>query len=143
MPHESFGTRILLAKHNKAEDGSDINLGLLISGIIEDMECLKEIEGLGHLVKILADNDMHNESNLVLAQWCEINGDLKQSAASLMEAHQLTPEDPIGMFRFGRAKVKLKNISGAEAAFQKYVQFEPEDVSVWIEIATMYEGMRD
>ena len=86
---------------------------------------------------------MHNESNLVLAQWCEINGDLKQSAASLMEAHQLEPEDPIVMFRLGRAKVKLKNISGAEAAFQKYVQFEPEDVSVWIEIATMYEGMRD
>lgn len=125
------------------EDGTEINLGLLISGIIEDMYCLKEIEGVDHIVKILVDNGMHYESNLVLAQWYEIKGDLKQSAASLKEAHQLEPEDSIVIFRIGRAEVKLQNVAGAEAAFQKYMQLEPEDVSAWIELATMYEGMKD
>ncbi|MEM7473563.1 MAG: tetratricopeptide repeat protein [Planctomycetota bacterium] len=120
-----------------------LNVGLLISGILNDMYCLKEIEGIEHIAKILLDQNMQYEHDLVAGHWFEIVGDLNRAATSFESAHKVNPDDSIPLFLLGRACIRQGNAAGAEAALQKYIELEPDDVQPWIELATLYEGKSD
>ena len=118
-----------------------INVGLLVSGILDDMYCLNEIESVESISMILAD--MPYENHLVVARWNEIHGDLQTASQEYQAAHQLKPDDDVALIQWARTDVKLGNVAGAEQAFEAYLAKNPEDLGALVELAGVFENSKD
>jgi len=126
------------------EPGQDpVNFGVLISGILEDLYCLKEIENIQSISTILRDNHLDYEDELVRGRWFQMNGDLPQAKGHYQEAHRLRPEEPIPLYQLGSTEVKMGDGNSAENSFAKYSRLHPEDISPYIELAGLYESKKD
>lgn len=126
------------------EGGTEpINLGILIAGILEDLYCLKEIEGVDTISSIFNSNNMSYENEIVMGRWWEIQGDLEQARSRFQAAHRIKPDEPAPLFQIGSLETKFGNAQGAEEAFEKYVALCPNDISPYIELAGLYESKKD
>ena len=126
-------------------EGSEepVNAGILIAGVLKDLYCLNELEGVESISEILMASNLEFENNIVLGRWNEMQGDLATASQKYQAAHAIRPDDPLALFQWGAAEVKQGNAAGAEAAFQKYLAICPNDISAYIELATLYETQND
>lgn len=120
-----------------------VNIGHLIAGILDDLYCLKEIEGIESISTILTSNNLGYENDIVMGCWHEIQGDLGQAKMSFQSAHQSRPEEPWPLFKLGSVAAKTGNAQEAESAFENYSKLVPEDISPYIELAGLYEGQKN
>lgn len=126
------------------EEGAEpVNIGLLIAGILEDLYCLKEIEGVESISSILNANNMRYENEIVLGRWHEIQGELEQARMSFQAAHRSRPQEPMPLYQLGSIESKAGNVQGAESAFESYSKLVPEDVSPYIELAGLYQSQKN
>lgn len=126
-----------------AEGTEPVNVGVLIAGILEDLYCLKEIEGVDSISSILTTNNLGYENEMVMGRWWEMQGDLDQARMSFRAANRTQPEDSISLYQLGSIETKLGNVEGAEEFFEKYAKLCPDDISPYIELVGLYEGNKD
>lgn len=127
-----------------SEGEEPVNLGVLVSGILEDLYCLKEVENIDSLQMILDSNNMSFEKELVNGQWSELKGDLGQASHNYQAALKQRPRDVAALYRLGMLELKRKNVDQAEAVFKDYLTEAPEDVlPIYIELAGAYEGQKN
>lgn len=130
--------------HNEIEvDGEKYNVGQLISGILDDLYCLKQIDNADSILAILRSQEMNYEAELVQARWHQMAGNLDASKASYYEAGKLRPEAGIAFFQAGRIEVVQGNVQGAETAFEKYLALYPNEITAFIELSGLYERNKD
>jgi tetratricopeptide (TPR) repeat protein len=125
------------------DDGEKYNIGQLISGILDDLYCLKQIENADSILTILKSQDMDYEAELVQARWHLLVGNLDLAKASYYEAGKLRPEDGMAYYQAGKIEVIQGNVQGSEAAFEKYLAIHPNEISAYVELAGLYERNKD
>lgn len=145
---DQFKSWIMAIQDGKTEiipEGGEepVNVGVLIAGIVEDLYCLKEIEGIESISAVLNANNLSYENNIVEGRWNEIQGDLEGAKLSYIAAHRVRPKDLVALYQIGMTEVKLGNTTGAEDAFAKYLALSPNDIGAYVELASLYEGQKD
>lgn len=119
------------------------NVGQLMTGIVDDLYCLKQIENVDAILTILKSQDMDFEAELVQGRWCQMTGNLDAAKASYYEAGKLKPELGYTFYQAGKIEVIQGNVQAAETAFEKYLAIHPNEISAFIELAGMYERNKD
>ena len=119
------------------------NIGVLITGILDDLYCLHEIEDINSLTDVLDANDLEYERHLVMGRWFEIQGDLDQARLAFQAASDARPNEGPAVFQLGLVEILRGDAEGAEAAFNRYLHLHPDDHSPHLELLGLYEGQRD
>ncbi len=119
------------------------NIGLLITGILDDLYCLNEIEDITSITNVLDANNLVYERHLVMGRWFEIQGDLDQARLAFQAATEARPNEGPALFQLGLVEVLRRDVPAAEAAFTRYLQFHPEDNSPHMELLGLYEIEKD
>lgn len=127
-----------------SEGEEPVNIGILISGILEDLYCLKEVESIDSIQMIFDSNNMGFEKEIVNGQWSELKGDLGQASLNYQAALKQRPRDIAALYRLGNLELKRKNVDEAEAVFMKYLVEAPEDMfPIYVELASAYERQKN
>jgi len=124
-------------------EGESVNVGILLSGLLENLYVLQEVDNASSIVSILKSQEMHSEAELVSARWHELQGNLNHAIDSYQSAHELSPEEIHILYNMGRMERLLGNPDKALQAFEKCLELEPDSLSVIIEIAGVYENQND
>ncbi len=145
---DQFKSWIVAIQEGQTEvmtDGVDepVNTGVLIGGIVEDLYCLKEIESIDSITQILDANNLGYEKSFVLGRWYDIQGQTEKAKFEFQAAHRMRPNESAPLYNIGMAEVKLGNAAGAEEAFAKYLEIVPDDISIFIELAGLYESQKN
>ena len=119
------------------------NIGLLITGILDDLYCLNEIEDVDSITAVLDANNLQYERHLVMGRWFEIQGDLDQARLAFQAASDARPEDGPAVYQLGLTEVLRGDVAAAEAAFNRYLKLYPDDHSPHLELLGLYESQRD
>ena len=120
-----------------------LNIGAMIAGSLSDFYCLKEIENIETLTQLLDANNLHMEKELVMGRWHELQGNLTEARMSYDASHRIEPQSVYPLYHLARTHLKLGEIEAAEEVFQRYLQLEPDDISVYVELAQAYEGSKN
>ena len=120
-----------------------LNIGAMIAGSLSDFYCLKEIENIESVTQLLDANNLQMEKELVMGRWHELQGNLQGARMSYEASHRIEPTSIYPLYHLGRTHLKLKEIEAAEEAFGKYLKLEPDDISVYVELATAYENNKN
>ena len=124
-------------------DQPPTNIGVLITGILDDLYCLNEIEDVNSITDVLDANNLPYERHLVMGRWFELQGDLDQAQLAFQAASSARPNDGPSVFQLGLVEVLRGDSAAAEAAFGHYSQLHPDDPSPHLELLGLYETERD
>lgn len=126
-------------------EGGDqpVNLGVMIAGTIDNLYCLGEIKEIDSITQILEGSGLEYENKIVQGRWSELKGNLANATKHYQSATTLKPKDSIAWYQWGKAEVLMGNVAGAEHAFGKYLELYPDDMGIYIELATLYESKKD
>ena len=119
------------------------NIGVLITGILDDLYCLNEIEDINSITNVLDASNLEYERHLVMGRWFEIQGDLAQASLAYQAASEARPSDGPAVFQLGLVEILRGDAAAAEAAFNRYLKLHPSDHSPHLELLGLYEGQRD
>lgn len=86
---------------------------------------------------------MQYDAHIVEGHWNEMMGELAGARSCFQAASQLRPEESAPVYQLGKVCVYEGNIVGAEQAFNHYIAMQPDDLSGYIELATLYERQKD
>ena len=145
---EQFKEWITLLSDGQTEihiDGAEepVSAGVLISSMLHDLYCLNEIESIDSIQELLQANELAYDSHLVEGSWHDMRGDQEAARNSFAAASQMRPDEPLPFFQLGKICAREKNAAGAEQAFAQYNKLCPDDLSGYIELASMYERLVD
>ena len=124
-------------------DQPPTNIGLLITGILDDLYCLNEIENVDSITNLLDANNLPYERDLVMGRWFEIQGDLDQARLAFQAAVKTRPNDGAAVFQLGLIEILRGDTPAAEEAFNRYLQIYPNDHSPHLELLGLYESQKD
>ena len=119
------------------------NIGLLITGILDDLYCLNEIQDVTSITNVLDANNLVYERHLVMGRWFEIQGDLDQARLAFQAAANARPTEGPPLYQLGLIEVLRGDVPAAENAFTRYLQIHPEDHSPHMELLGLYEVQND
>ena len=119
------------------------NIGVLITGILDDLYCLNEIEDINSITDVLDANNLEYERHLVMGRWFELQGDLDQARLAYQAASDVRPADGPAVFQLGLVEILRGDSAAAETAFDRYLKLHPDDHSPHLELLGLYEGQRD
>ena len=119
------------------------NIGLLITGILDDLHCLNEIQDVTSITDVLDANNLVYERHLVMGRWFEIQGDLDQARLAFQAAANARPTEGPPHYQLGLIEVLRGDVSAAEDAFTRYLKIHPEDHSPHMELLGLYEAQKD
>ena len=120
-----------------------LNVGAVMAGSLPDLYCLGEIENVDSVVTLLDANGFGMEKELVLGQWEELQGNLPAAISHYESSHRSNPKSVYPLYNLGLAQLKNKDIRSAEQTFEQYFRLEPNDVTVYVELATYYEDKKN
>ena len=119
------------------------NIGVLITGILDDLYCLNEIEDINSITDVLDANNLEYERHLVMGRWFELQGDLDQARLAYQAASDVRPADGPAVFQLGLVEILRGDSAAAETAFDRYLKLHPDDHSPHLELLGLYEAQRD
>lgn len=117
-----------------------VSVGVLIAQSLKDLYTLCLIQDVGSIVQILTGKGLHYEANLVQGRWAELHGDLDGAKRFYRQASDMNRDEPLPLYWLGCAGVMHGDSDTAEDAFKKYLFMVPDDLSAYVELATLYES---
>ena len=125
------------------DDGESLNIGAMIAASLPNLYCLREMQSPDALTDLLDASGMRMEKELVLGKWNEIQGDLDAARQNYEAAHRIEPESLYPLYALGHVELLRKDQASAEVAFSRYLQLEPNDISVMAAMADSWQRAKN